>query len=177
MARFERQVSWLPLVAPTAELESVPFESNTTFDSIWHPKSSLPFLPTLPETPPGSFADDQQPPMTIDSIVDHRHSYMLLSPPLVPRKSQLCTAKDTVDAFVSSDESIGADAIEITQPIAGEELASDLAIAVRIIATIAEAHEIFDEHARVGTDSHRCFSVSSIPRFLLPYSLFSLAGF
>jgi meiosis arrest female protein 1 len=85
MSRFERQVSWLPLVAPTAELESSPIENNTTFESIWQPKSS--FLPTLPETPP-SFADDyhhqQQQQISIDSIIDERNLTNLLSPPPPP---------------------------------------------------------------------------------------------
>ncbi len=87
MSRFERQVSWLPLVAPTAELESSPIENNTTFESIWQPKSS--FLPTLPETPP-SFADDyhhqQQQQISIDSIIDERNLTNLLSPPPPPCK-------------------------------------------------------------------------------------------
>jgi len=79
MSRFERQVSWLPLVAPTAELESSSIENNTTFESIWQSKSS--FLPTLPETPP-SFADDyHQQQISIDSIIDERNLTNLLSPP------------------------------------------------------------------------------------------------
>ncbi len=85
MSRFERQVSWLPLVAPTAELDSSPsIENNSTLDSIWQPKSS--FLPTLPETPP-SFLDDhehQQQQISIDSIIDQRNLNHLLSPPLPP---------------------------------------------------------------------------------------------
>lgn len=86
MSRFERQVSWLPLVAPTAELDSstsLSIENNLTFDSIWQPKSS--FLPTLPETPP-PFLDDHhdQQQISIDSIIDERNLKHLLSPPLPP---------------------------------------------------------------------------------------------
>jgi hypothetical protein len=82
MSRFERQVSWLPLVAPTAEFDSSSIVNNTTFDSIWQPQSS--FLPTLPETPP-SFADDYlQQQISIDSIIDQRNLSNLLSPPLPP---------------------------------------------------------------------------------------------
>lgn len=84
MSRFERQVSWLPLVAPTAELDSRPIENNTTYDTIWQPKSSLSFLPTLPETPPpSSYADVHQPSsqMSIESIIDDRQLITLLSPP------------------------------------------------------------------------------------------------
>lgn len=91
MSRFERQVSWLPLVAPTAELESSSsIENTTTFDTIWQPKSS--FLPTLPETPP-PFLDDhhdqQLQQINIDSIIDERNLNNLLSPPLPPPPS--CT--------------------------------------------------------------------------------------
>ncbi len=88
MSRFERQVSWLPLVAPTAELESSSsIENATTFDTIWQPKSS--FLPTLPETPPPSFVDDHyhQQQISIDSIIDERNLNNLLSPPLPPPPS------------------------------------------------------------------------------------------
>jgi len=89
MSRFERQVSWLPLVAPTAEFDSSSsssssIENNPTFDSIWQPKYS--FLPTLPETPP-SFVDDhhqQQQQISIDSIIDERNLNNILSPPLAP---------------------------------------------------------------------------------------------
>jgi len=84
MSRFERQVSWLPLVAPTAEFDSSSsIENNTTFDSIWQPNSS--FLPTLPETPPSFIDDDhhhQQQQISIDSIIDERNLNNLLSPPL-----------------------------------------------------------------------------------------------
>lgn len=80
MSRFERQVSWLPYVAPTAELNSSPIENLTTSDSIWQQKSS--FLPTLPETPL-SFVDDQdqQQQIHIDTIIDQRYSNSFLSPP------------------------------------------------------------------------------------------------
>jgi hypothetical protein len=84
MSRFERQVSWLPLVAPTAELDSRPIENNTTYDTIWQPKSSMSFLPTLPETPPpSSYGDLHQPSsqMSIESIIDDRQFSTLLSPP------------------------------------------------------------------------------------------------
>ena len=75
-----------------------------------------------------------------------------------------------------SDESIGTGSIEITQSIAGEELASHLSVAVRIVASIAETHEILDEHARVRTDSHRCFTVSDTGRVLIPCTFCPLAG-
>ncbi|CAF3938784.1 unnamed protein product [Rotaria sp. Silwood2] len=81
MSRFERQVSWLPLVAPTAEFDSSSsIENTTTLDSIWQPKSS--YLATLPETP-SSFVDDhqQQQEISIDSIIDERTFNNLLSPP------------------------------------------------------------------------------------------------
>ncbi|CAF2030352.1 unnamed protein product [Rotaria magnacalcarata] len=94
MSRFERQVSWLPFVAPTAELDSPTVDNNTTFDSIWQPKSS--YLPTLSETP-SAFGDDaQQQEISIDSIIDHRNLNNLLSPPTpsfmkisVPSRSNL----------------------------------------------------------------------------------------
>ncbi|CAF3561415.1 unnamed protein product [Rotaria sordida] len=80
MSRFERQVSWLPLVAPTAEFDSSSIENTTTLDSIWQPKFS--YLSTLPETPL-SFVDDyqQQQEISIDSIIDERNLNNLLSPP------------------------------------------------------------------------------------------------
>lgn len=81
MSRFERQVSWLPTVAPTAELDSAPLEQNLTFDFIWQPKSSV--LPTLPETPP-AFVEDYQPQINIDSIIDQRNLSSLLSTPPPP---------------------------------------------------------------------------------------------
>lgn len=95
MSRFERQVSWLPLVAPTAEYDSsssssTSIDNNLTFDSIWQPKSS--FLPTLPETPP-PFADDHhhhQQHISIDSIIDERNLSNLLSPPLQPPPPPPC---------------------------------------------------------------------------------------
>lgn len=79
MSRFERQISWLPLVAPTAELDSSIFDNNTTFDSVWQPQSS--YLSSLPETPL-SLVDDQQQQqeISIDSIVDQRNLSNLLSP-------------------------------------------------------------------------------------------------
>jgi len=96
MSRFERQVSWLPLVAPTAELDSSSsIENHTTFDSIWQPKFS--FLPTLPETPP-SFVDDhhQQQQISIDSIIDERYLNNLLSPPLPPLPCKFIEIKEIV---------------------------------------------------------------------------------
>ena len=87
MSRFERQVSWLPFVAPTAEFQSsssLSSDNNALFESIWQPKSSV--LPTLPETPPPSFVDEeqQQQQISIDSIIDERNLSHLLSPPLLP---------------------------------------------------------------------------------------------
>lgn len=86
MSRFERQVSWLPTVAPTIEFDR-------TFDTIWQPQQSS-VLPTLPETPPG-FVDDYPPQIHIDSIIDQRNlSSLLTTPPLQPpalTKSSLST--------------------------------------------------------------------------------------
>ncbi|CAF1409628.1 unnamed protein product [Adineta steineri] len=83
MSRFERQVSWLPLVAPAAAFQSPPNENDTTVDSIWQPKYT--FLPTLPETPPSFHDDDDhhhhQHQISIDSIIDERNLSHLLSPP------------------------------------------------------------------------------------------------
>jgi hypothetical protein len=75
MSRYERQVSWLPLVAPTAELNARSIENNSTYDTIWQPKSSFTYLPTLPETPPPSYVDihHQQGTIHIESILDQRH--------------------------------------------------------------------------------------------------------
>lgn len=76
MSRFERQVSWLPTVAPTIEFDR-------TFDTIWQPQQSS-ILPTLPETPP-AFVDDYPPQIHIDSIIDQRNlSSLLTTPPLQP---------------------------------------------------------------------------------------------
>jgi hypothetical protein len=96
MSRFERQVSWLPLVAPTAELDSSSIVNNTTFDSIWQPKSS--FLPTLPETPPSFVDDHQQQIINIDSIIDERNLSNLLSPPFPPPPCKLIQMDD--DYFI-----------------------------------------------------------------------------
>jgi len=94
MSRFERQVSWLPTVAPTVE-----FDPSSSFDVIWQPQPSV--LPTLPETPP-SFADDYQPQIHIDSIIDQRHLTSLLSasPPLQPPACSLIFNMNCSNLFV-----------------------------------------------------------------------------
>lgn len=95
MSRFERQVSWLPFVAPTAELNSRSVENNTTFDSIWQPKSSFSYLPSLPETPSPTHLDfHSSSQIQIDSIIDQRHlnSFSTPSPPPPAPPSLLSTA-------------------------------------------------------------------------------------
>lgn len=82
MSRFERQVSWLPLVAPTADYQTTSLENNSMIESIWQPKSTI--LPTLPETPPAFVDDPQHQEISIDSIIDERNLSHLLSPPLPP---------------------------------------------------------------------------------------------
>ncbi|CAF0731858.1 unnamed protein product [Adineta ricciae] len=90
MSRFERQVSWLPLVAPAAELESSPIQSNHTSDFIWQPPNS--FLPTLPETPPAFLDDHHQSEINIETIIDERNLSNFLSPPLPPPMPLMKTA-------------------------------------------------------------------------------------
>ena len=100
MSRFERQVSWLPLVAPTAELDSRSIENNLTFDSIWQPKSSFAYLPTLPETPPTTYADlhssSSSSQIQIESIIDQRRAHVFSSPSPPPPSLMAASANSTM---------------------------------------------------------------------------------
>lgn len=72
MSRYERQVSWLPLVAPNADLDA---QANDVH-CIWQPKfiaTPLSHFPVLPETPPTS-------QIQVESIVDERRQKIFCSP-------------------------------------------------------------------------------------------------
>jgi hypothetical protein len=127
MSRFERQVSWLPLVAPTAEFESSPIENNSGSDSVWQPKSFLTssFLPTLPETPPSFVDDDYQHQISIDSIIDERNLNHFLSPP-PPCQSILNKIILISSSLLFSNESIVTNSFKITFSITRKKFSSNI---------------------------------------------------